>query len=48
MSAAPFIGRVAGITAALGMGVAVLQGTAVAAAETDGADTSLAELGLID
>ncbi|MGB2811009.1 MAG: hypothetical protein WBC17_04555 [Mycobacterium sp.] len=40
MSAAPFIGRVAGITAALGMSVAILQGTAVAAAETDSADTS--------
>lgn len=40
MSAAPFIGRVAGITAALGMGVAVLQGTAVAAAEAEGVETS--------
>ncbi|MEX1175073.1 MAG: hypothetical protein WEB51_05845 [Mycobacterium sp.] len=40
MSAAPFIGRVAGITAAIGMSVAIMQGTAVAAAETDSADTS--------
>ena len=39
MSAAHFIGRVAGIAAALGVGVAVLQGTAVAGADTDRADT---------
>ena len=39
MSAAHFIGRAAGIAAALGVGVAVLQGTAVAGAETDRADT---------
>jgi hypothetical protein len=39
MSTAHFIGRAAGIAAALGVGVAVLQGTAVAGAETDRADT---------
>ena len=40
MSAALFIGRVGGIAAALGVGVAILQGTAVAGAETGTADTS--------
>ena len=40
MSAAHFIGRVGGIATALGVGVAILQGTAVAGAETGGADSS--------
>lgn len=40
MSAAPFIGRVGGIATALGVGVAILQGAAVAGAETDRADSS--------
>lgn len=40
MSAAQFIGRVGGIAAALGVGVAILSGPAVAGAETDGSDTS--------
>lgn len=40
MSAAQFVGRVGGIAAVLGVGVAILQGPAVAAAETDGADSS--------
>ena len=39
MSAAQFVGRVGGIAAALGVGVAILQGTAVAAADTDGPDS---------
>lgn len=38
MSAAQFVGRVGGIAAALGVGVAILQGTAVATAD-DGTDT---------
>ena len=40
MSAAHFIGRVGGIATALGVGVAILQGTAVAGAESGGADSS--------
>lgn len=40
MSAAQFVGRVGGIAAALGVGVAILSGPAVAGAEADGADTS--------
>jgi hypothetical protein len=40
MSAAQFIGRVGGIAAALGVGVALLSGPAVAGADTDGSDTS--------
>ena len=40
MSAAHFIGRVGGIATALGVGVAILQGTAVAGADTGGADSS--------
>ncbi len=40
MSAAQFIGRVGGIATALGVGVAILQGTAVAGADTDRADSS--------
>lgn len=39
MSAAQFIGRVGGIAAALGVGVAILSGPAVAGAETDGANS---------
>ena len=40
MSAAQFIGRVGGIAAALGVGVAILSGPAVAGAETDGSNNS--------
>jgi hypothetical protein len=40
MSAGQFVGRVGGIAAALGVGVAILNGSAVAAADNDGADTS--------
>lgn len=40
MSAAQFIGRVGGIAAALGVGVAILSGPAVAGADTDAADNS--------
>lgn len=40
MSAAHYVGRVGGIAAALGLGVVILGGTAVAAADTDGPDTS--------
>ena len=40
MSAALFVGRVGGMAAALGVGVAILQGTAVAGADADGADSS--------
>lgn len=40
MSAAHFIGRVGGIATALGVGVAILQGTAVAGADTDRGDSS--------
>jgi len=40
MSAAQFVGRVGGIAAALGVGVAILQGSAIAAADTDGPDSS--------
>jgi hypothetical protein len=40
MGAAHFIGRVGGIATALGVGVAILHGTAVAGAETDGAGSS--------
>ncbi len=39
MSAGQFVGRVGGIAAALGVGVAILQGTAIAAADTDGPDS---------
>lgn len=40
MSAAQFIGRVGGIATALGVGVAILSGPAVAGAETDAAGNS--------
>ena len=40
MSAAQFIGRVGGIAAALGVGVAILSGPAGAGADTDGVDNS--------
>ena len=40
MSAALFVGRVGGIAAALGVGVALLQGTAVAGADTGRSDSS--------
>lgn len=40
MSAAQFVGRVGGIAAALGVGLAILHGPAVAAADTDGADSA--------
>lgn len=40
MSAAQFVGRVGGIAAALGIGVAIFGGAAVAVADTDGPDTS--------
>jgi len=40
MSAAQFVGRVGGMAVALGIGVAIAQGTAVAGADTDGADSS--------
>lgn len=39
MSAGQFVGRVGGIAAALGVGVAILQGSAIAAAETEGPDS---------
>ena len=40
MSAGQFVGRVGGIAAALGVGVAILNGSAIAAADNDGADVS--------
>jgi len=40
MSAAQFVGRVGGMAVALGIGVAIAHGTAVAGADTDGADSS--------
>ena len=40
MSAAVFVGRVGGMAVALGVGVAIAHGTAVAGADTDGADSS--------
>jgi len=40
MRAGQFIGRVGGIAMALGVGVAIVGGPAVAGADTDGADTS--------